>query len=227
MNTRWKLSARRHALIGALALSSATFLPFLVAPGAAFADTPSPAPAPARIAASWQKHQYSFQYVGFTSTYSCDGLADKLKLLLLAAGARPDVKSQPGACASPYGRPDKFARADLTFYTLQPLDGGTVKDLGAAGDVRAASTPPPAEAQSKPLDAIWRPVVFAAFSPQQLRVGDCELVDQFRHDVLPMFATRNVENGVTCIPHQESGSVINLKFESLKAAPAAGAAQSH
>ncbi|MGO9039304.1 MAG: hypothetical protein ACLPX1_20570 [Steroidobacteraceae bacterium] len=226
MNTRWKLSARRHALIGALAWSSATFLPFLGAPGAAFADAPSPAPAPARVAASWQKHQYSFQYVGFTSTYSCDGLADKLKLLLLAAGARPDVKSQPGACASPYGRPDKFARADLTFYTLQPLDGGTVKDLGAASDVRAASTPPPAAAQAKPLDAIWRPVVFAAFSPQQLRVGDCELVDQFRHDVLPMFATRNLENGVTCIPHQESGSVINLKFESLKAVPAS-AAQSH
>ena len=225
MNTRCKLTAMRQTLIGALSLSSATLPLFLGAPVPAFAD--APAPAPAHVAGAWQEHKYSFQYMGFTSTYSCDGLADKLKVLLLAAGARADVKSQPGACASPYGRPDKFARADLTFYTLQPLDGGAVKDLGAATDGRAANAPPAAAAQAKPVEAIWRQVVFAAFSPQPLRVGDCELVDQFRHDVLPMFATRNVENGMTCIPHQESGSVINLKFESLTAAPAAGPAQQH
>ena len=62
--------------------------------------------------------------MGFTTTYSCDGLADKLRMLLLAAGARADVKSQPGACAAPFGRPDKFARADLTFSTLAPADAG-------------------------------------------------------------------------------------------------------
>lgn len=221
MNTRSKLTATRQTLIGALTLSSATLLSCLGAPSAAFAD--APAPAPAHVAGSWQKHQYSFQYMGFTSTYSCDGLADKLKVLLLAAGARPDVNTQPGACASGYGRPDKFARADLTFYTLQPLDAGTVKDLGAANDSGAANAPPPTAAQAKPVLAIWRQVVFAAWSPRPLRVGDCELVEQFRHNVLPMFATRNVESATTCIPHQESGSVINLKFESLAAAPAAGA----
>jgi hypothetical protein len=225
MNTRCKFTAMCHSLIGALSLSSATLPLIIGAPVPAFAD--APAPAPAHVAGAWQEHKYSFQYMGFTSTYSCDGLADKLKVLLLAAGARADVKSQPGACASGYGRPDKFARADLTFYTLQPLEGGAVKDLGAAYDAHAANALPAAAAQAKPVVAIWRPVVFAPFSPQPLRVGDCELVDQFRHDVLPMFATRNVENGMTCIPHQESGSVINLKFESLSAAPAATTAQPH
>jgi hypothetical protein len=44
-------------------------------------------------------------------------------------------------------------------------------------------------------------------------------VEQFRSNVLPMFTTRNVENRTTCIPHQESGSVIDLKFESFAAAP--------
>jgi hypothetical protein len=33
-----------------------------------------------------------------------------------------------------------------------------------------------------------------------------------------MFTTRNVENRTTCIPHQESGTVIELKFESFTAA---------
>jgi len=158
------------------------------------------APAAEHLAGSWQKHQFSFAFMGFTSTYSCDGLADKLRVLLLAAGARADVKSQPGACASPYGRPDKFARADLTFYTLAPL----------AGD---------AAANDKPVDGVWRPVALAALSPWQLQIGDCEVVDQFRTQVLPMFTTRGIENHTTCVPHQESGSLIDLKFQALAAAP--------
>jgi len=151
----------------------------------------------------WQKHQYSFAYMGFTSTYSCDGLADKLKLLLLAAGARRDVKSQAGACASGFGRPDKFARADLTFYTLAPGSDGAA----AAGD--------------KPVDGTWRAVSFADRSPRDLHTGDCELVEQFRNSVLPMFTTRNIDNHTTCVPHQESGSNISLRFEAFAAPPAA------
>jgi hypothetical protein len=42
-------------------------------------------------------------------------------------------------------------------------------------------------------------------------------VDQFRTDVLPMFTTRNIDNRTTCVPHQLSGSVINLKYESFVA----------
>ncbi len=150
----------------------------------------------------WQKHQFAFQYMGFTSTYSCDGLADKLKMLLLAAGARSDAKSQPGACSASYGRPDKFARADLTFYTLAPGDEATNADT----------------ANPKPVDGVWRNVAIANRSPRELQVGDCEVVDQFRTQVLPMFTTRNIENHVTCIPFQQSGTVIDLKFESFAAA---------
>jgi hypothetical protein len=148
---------------------------------------------------TWQSHKYTFQFMGFTSTYSCDGLADKLKIVLLAAGARPDVKSVPGACASGFGRPDKFARADLTFYTLTPADSGTAAGAGVQG--------------------VWRPITFASRQPRQLALGDCELMEQFRQQVLPMFTTRSVVNNTTCIPHQESGSNIDLRFESFTAVP--------
>src|ERR1700689_2245195 len=57
---------------------------------AAFAAEPSAADAEQGV---WQKHEYSFQFLGFTTTYSCDGLASKLKDLLIAAGARADAKS--------------------------------------------------------------------------------------------------------------------------------------
>jgi hypothetical protein len=168
-------------------------------PRYAVSDAPSAA---AREPGVWQKHQYSFAYMGFTSTYSCDGLADKIKVLLIAAGARRDAKSQSGACASGFGRPDKFARADLTFYTLAP----------AATDTSSGG---------KQVDGIWRSVSLSARSPRELSTGDCELVEQFRNSVLPMFTTRNLANHTTCVPHQESGSAINLQFESFAAVPGA------
>ena len=163
------------------------------------------APASAAARGSWQTHKYSFQFLGFTSTYSCDGLADKLKELLLAAGARADAKSQPGACAAGFGRPDKFARADLSFSTLAPLDGD-------------------AAANRKPINGTWRAVILGAQSPRGLQLGDCELVEQFLQQVLPMFTTRNVVSNTTCIPNQESGSVIDLKFDFFTALPAAAGA---
>ena len=187
MNACWKLVA---------VTGCALFVSALV-PRTSSADEPS-----ARERGVWQKHEYSFVFLGFTSTYSCDGLADKLQVLLTAAGARHDSKSQAGACANGFGRPDKFARADLTFYTLAP--GGT-------------DTPP----GTKPVDGVWRPVSIADRSPRELLTGDCELVEQFRDNVLPMFTTRAVEDHTTCVPHQDSGSVIALRFESFTAAPRA------
>lgn len=189
--------ARRHSLAASVGIACALGLAGAWLPHArASADDAAPPAGPG----VWQSHKYSFQFMGFTSTYSCDGLADKLRTLLLAAGARGDAKSQPGACASGFGRPDKFARADLTFSTLAPAQGGAAAD-------------------AKPVAGVWRAVAFTSFSPKNLRLGDCELVEQFRSQVLPMFSTRNVVSNTTCVPHQESGSTIDLKFEVL--APAA------
>ena len=165
------------------------------APGASQAGAPHPA---AHEPGVWQKHQYSFAFLGFTSTYSCDGLADKLKVLLLAAGARGDVKASGGACPGGFGVPDKLARADLTFYTLAPGAGASPADSA---------------------DGVWKPVAIAARAPRELGTGDCELVEQFRTSVLPMFTARNIESHTVCVPHQDSGSPIDLKFEAFGLRP--------
>ena len=178
-------------------VGTASLLCAVLVSSAAFADDPAP-----HSPGIWQKHEYSFQFMGFTTTYSCDGLADKLKLLLTASGARSDAKARAGACASGFGRPDKFARADLTFYTLAPADS-------------PASDP-------KPVDGTWIPVTVASHQPRDLGTGDCELVEQFRSNVLGMFTTQNVESHTTCVPHQLSGSTIDLKFESFAAPPKTG-----
>jgi hypothetical protein len=171
--------------------------------GLAFSLTALPAAqqtGAAQEAGVWVKHDTSFQFMGFTSTYSCDGLADKLRILLIAAGARADAKTTADACSSGYGRPDKFARARLTFYSLAPA-------ANAANDGVAVS-------------GAWRTVVLADRSPRDLRLGDCELVEQFRDKVLPMFTTRNLENAMTCIPNQLSGSLISIKFDVFTGLPA-------
>jgi hypothetical protein len=36
-----------------------------------------------------------------------------------------------------------------------------------------------------------------------------------------MFATRNIDSRMTCVPNQLSGSLINLKFEVFTGLPAA------
>jgi hypothetical protein len=187
MNTRWKFAA----ILGCALFST------LLGSRVSLADAPSPSPGEPGM---WQKHEYSFTFMGFTSTYSCDGLADKLRVLLIASGARPDAKARAGACASGFGRPDKFARADLTFYTLAPW-------LTAAAP------------GAQPINGVWQPVSLADRSPRELGRGDCELVDQFRTAVLPMFTTQNIDNRTTCVPHQLSGTVINLKFQSFTAPP--------
>jgi hypothetical protein len=156
----------------------------------------------------WQKHEYELHYMGFTSTYSCDGLEGQLRLLLKAAGARDDVQVSSAPCDRPDGHPTRFAAANMTFYTLVPASGGSGAPAGAA------TTP-----------AMWRTVKLADHSPSQLESGDCELVEEFRDQILPMFTTRNVVDNMSCVPHDEHIGQLRLSFDVLTSAPVTPAAR--
>jgi len=116
--------------------------------------------------------------------------------MLQRLGVNKDLKVVP-ICTRDYGRPDKFAAASLKFQTLQPQDA-------LRNDARSATSPVPGG---------WRSVEFAWHKPYELGRGDCELVEQFANKILPLFATRNVQRNISCVPHQESGSVFDLTFE--------------
>jgi len=154
----------------------------------------------ADIAANWQRHDIEFTYMGFTTRYSCDGLRDKMKVLLRHAGARPDFKVSTRACADGPGRVTPFPRVRLVFFTPAVPELGQ-RELG------------------EPAVARWRPVVFVRRQPRELEVGDCELVEQFRDRVLPSFTTREVAADIHCIPHQLSGSSFSLRFKVLEGLP--------
>jgi hypothetical protein len=172
----------------------------------AVAETETAAQAPA----IWQNHELDFTFMGFTSHYSCDGLADKMRLLLVTAGARPDAKATPGNCIR-FDRPDPFARVHLRFATLAPISGDGPAGSNAA-DAKAAGN---GAAAGETVAGSWRTVRFAEHRPYDLGAGDCELVEQFKKTVLTNFTTRNVSSGPSCLPHETTVGQPNLSFEVL------------
>ncbi|MEY4760410.1 MAG: hypothetical protein RLZZ200_266 [Pseudomonadota bacterium] len=142
-------------------------------------------------ALEWKQHDIQFHYMGFTSIYSCDGLVDQLKVLLAKSGAGKDAKVRSAGCTEPMG-PDRMAGARLTFSTV-------------AGD-------PKGEA---PAGAVWRKVKFANTALHSMQSGDCELMEQYRDEVIKKaFTTRNLKSRTTCFPHQ-ANQHFDIEFEVL------------
>lgn len=217
-----------------------------LATGATAAAASGPAPAAATPVAEakvesgrWRQHDVSFTYSGFTSKYSCDGLAERVKWLLRELGARKDFQVSTYSCADPHGGPTEFPRVRLRFATLEP-GAGTPESAAAPaaasyGHVigrEAPRLPPPAaggiggtarELSGDPVPGVWQTVRFDRRRPRSLEPGDCELLEQFRDRVLPLFTTRAVVDGVRCIPYQLLGTSLKLEVEVFAPVPAADA----
>ena len=218
------------------------FLALLLAQPAAAAE-----PLPDSVVAGrWKEHELSFTYSGFTSKYSCDGLADKVRLLLRTLGARPDLKVATYGCGDLYGGPTEFPRVKLRFATLEPSTEGatalpaesavpqpaaTAQPFGHVIGREAPRLPVPGAAIASEASAVaslpgeWRKLRFDRDRPRTLDLGDCELLEQFRDRVLPSCATRAMEDHTRCIPYQLSGTSLSLAFEVFAPVPTADAAR--
>ncbi|HEY6482453.1 MAG TPA: hypothetical protein VIY54_02900 [Steroidobacteraceae bacterium] len=177
-------------------------------PAWAAADASAPAQPPAvqdEQPAVWTPKQLHFVYQGFTTKYSCDGLQDKIQTALLQLGARKkDLKVTGSGCAVPYGRPDPFAGVDVKMSVLQP-----------ASDKTDASRQPTVPAYWKAVDLkLTRSGDY--YNPS----GECELVEQIKSKILPLFATRGVELKSECIPYQATPTSPTLRLEVLAPAKA-------
>lgn len=148
------------------------------------------------VSASWQQHRKSFTYIGISPSYSCQGLRDALTFLLQQSGAKINRTVNVYPCSVGGGGPTPVPTANLDFSTLQ---------AGGSGDT----------------NAVWRHVDFSLTrSNPQLHGSDCELVQEFKDRLLPMFATRNVTANLRCIPHQTTGNQFDLSFDVLAPADA-------
>jgi len=156
--------------------------------------------AEAPVTAVWVPHEVSFSYMGFTSYYSCDGLETKLKLLLRTSGARADLRVS-ASCSDMSGGPSRLSNARLRFHTLA---------LQAPTDVKEALQPALGE---------WRTVSLRNRLPSGLSEGDCELVEQFDRELLPLFTVRDRVSQMNCIPHQRSFGGLRLQYSVLAPIP--------
>lgn len=145
---------------------------------AALCTGAGPALAAGEEGATWVQKEINFRYVGFTTKYSCDGLRDRVRRILLELGARDDLTLAGYGCIG-VNSPETTPGVRIVMHVLQPAGtaaGQTVAahwksvDLLSARDLR------------DPLDAAL----------------DCELIAQLKRQVLPLFAVRHVDYSATC-----------------------------
>ena len=161
--------------------------------GAAYADAPTAAE-PVQPAV-WTPKQLRFVYSGFTTKYSCDGLRDKMRRVLLDLGARKDDLEVSEAGCPDLGAPTTFPTVDVKMHVLQP-----------------APAPPPGANAPPAVAAHWRLVDLTRYHDPLKAAGDCELIDQIKLRVLPLFTTRNVEYRSNCVPNQlQLGTVLKAE----------------
>jgi hypothetical protein len=102
----------------------------------------TPADGSGAVSAVWTPKELRFVFMGFTSHYSCDGLADVMRKVLLLLGARKgDLKVSPTPCTTPFGRPDPFPGVTVRMNVLVPSSATAAvaeSNSGNAADYRRA-----------------------------------------------------------------------------------------
>lgn len=173
----------------------------LTIPAAWAAPQPDAAMRAAPEAGVWTPKEVDFAYRAFTSRYTCDGLRDKVRSIVLKLGARADAKVLTYGCLRG-PRPEQLPNVRIRMHVLQPAPTDS-----------AATVP-----------AHWQTVDFAAGRDPAELAGECELIEQVREHVLPLFTTRNVSGSTTCVPRAPVIGATQLKADVLMADPSARSA---
>jgi hypothetical protein len=156
------------------------------------------------IAAVWKEQHLNFFYMGRTSRYSCEGLRDKVRAMLLDLGARRDIRVTALGCdeAAARERPGSLGPS-LNIVVFTPaLPDASAKPLHP-GDPAA-------------VDARFEPFTITSDAFRNMGIADCELVEEFSRQILPKLAARNLKQDITCVPFEQSGSRFLVRGEVLR-----------
>jgi hypothetical protein len=172
-------------------------LPALAAAGAAESAPAAGVPQPAR----WTKKKIFFIYMGIQTNYTCQSLTDDIRQVLLQLGARKsDIDVHETGCTSGFNAPTPHPGVAGTFYVLEPVAAEQANGPGAPAGTVAAH---------------WQPMKVQLDPPGRDVNGQCELLDQVKHRILPLFATRDVQYQSTCFPHEEIVGGTSLRLQVL------------
>jgi hypothetical protein len=174
---------------------------WMLAASAQVADTGRP------ISAVWKEQHLNFFYKGQTSRYSCMGLRDKVRAMLLDLGARRDLDVTALGCGQP--------NAQVRLAALGP-------SLNIV--FSAPAFPDPRVKPSRPGDLASAQARFESFTLaadvfRNLGAADCELVEDFARQILPKLVTRDLKHDIACVPFQQSGGRFLVRGQVLKSLP--------
>lgn len=156
--------------------------------------------APEQQPAIWQQHHTQFDYFGLTARFTCDGLEQKVRQILLYLGARSDVYVQATGCP---GGPFSISRSAFVR-----IDFSTLAAASAGGDSADATS------------ASWMPMQIASQRPYFLGDGDCELIDQMKKLITDNFSWRGqVSYRTDCPINTIQFQDFQIKGEVLKLNP--------
>jgi hypothetical protein len=154
-------------------------------------------------AAKWTPRELRFTYMGFTTRFSCEGLQSQVRSILLQLGARPDdLKVNQFACTQNAGVPAPFPAVHAKFSVLEPVSADEAGSHDASSPV---------------ITAHWQTVQLRLDSSPVNESGMCELVEQVKTHILPLFATRNLDFRQHCVPHQLSSRGTTIRVDVMKA----------
>lgn len=186
----------RYEKRGFATLSLSAFLISTTASAVPAADTPA---ASAHELAVWVPLQLLFRYTPLTTEYSCSGLEQRMKRLLIKLGARPDLDVRGYGCTNLTG-PDPLAGVRIKMNVLE-------------------------QAGSRPgLAAHWQRVNLLEDRDLFSAAADCELIEQIAQKIVPLFTVRNVDYHAACPPRSPSAESVRLKADILIADQGAPAA---
>jgi hypothetical protein len=166
------------------------------------AETAAPVPADV-LSSEWQHRKLGFAYSGVTTLYTCDGLEDHVRQILLYLGARKDLKVRATGCPGPFNSPSRTAFVDIDFYALVP----------------AAGRPAPGAPAPATLNGHWTPLELTPRRPNFMGDGDCELMQGMKDFITKNFTLRAVEYRTSCFPHEVSLEGFSVKGQALRALP--------
>jgi hypothetical protein len=108
---------------------------------------------------AWQHHSAKFNYSGFTSAYTCEGMEGKVRQIMQFLGARKDMTINASGCPRGPNSPSHMVWVTLEFDTLAPA---------AAGAASAAMVPFFMDAGDCELIEAMKPMLTANFSLRAL-----------------------------------------------------------
>lgn len=152
------------------------------------------------VPAVWHSQQIEFEFGGGSTLYSCGGLRDVVRRILLRFGAREDLTVTVFDCEIAY----LPARVRITLTSAMPADDPELLQQLTTYDARRRLTARvrgeklPSASDLERIPAVWQRISLASDRKLQLLPGDCDLVRQIRRVVFPRLGVQIVRDQLNC-----------------------------